>query len=145
MDLGYLISKEEVLNIVNKLFIYTDTRNWDGLLKEVFSENVFFDMSSLGGDKPATIKATQITSGWEQGLKAIDSVHHQAGMYNVDIKNKEADVFCYGVAYHHTKNISGGNTRIFVGTYNLHFSQIEQGWRIDKFKFNAKFTSETSD
>jgi hypothetical protein len=139
MDLEYLIKKEQVSAVVNKLFTYTDNRNWNGLLQEILAPKVFFDMSSLGAGEPAMMESEKILAGWEQGLQPVEAIHHQAGMYEIDIKNNEADVFCYGIAYHYKKHPSGNNTRVFVGSYNLHLLQSSQGWKIDKFKFNCKF------
>jgi hypothetical protein len=139
MDLEYLIKKEEISDVVNKLFTYTDTRNWNGLLQEIMTEYVFFDMSSLGAGKPSMMESKKIVAGWEQGLQPVEAIHHQAGMYEIEINPNEADVFCYGTAYHYKKHPSGNNTRIFVGSYNLHLLHSTKGWRIDRFKFNCKF------
>ena len=38
-----------ITQTVNKLFVYTDLQEWDKLQKEVFTEQVLYDMSSLGG------------------------------------------------------------------------------------------------
>ncbi len=43
--------REEIIELVNKLFIYTDSRSWSKLMKEVFKEKVYFDMESMGGPK----------------------------------------------------------------------------------------------
>ena len=44
-------TREQITEVVNKLFVYTDFKEWDKLQSEVFTENVQFDMSSLGGEK----------------------------------------------------------------------------------------------
>ena len=43
--------REEIIETVNKLFVYTDNREWKKLQGEVFTNEVDFDMSSIGGDK----------------------------------------------------------------------------------------------
>ncbi len=139
MDIQYFIDKENILDTVNKLFLYTDARNWNGLLEEVLAEDVLFDMSSLGAGEPATLKAIQITTMWEQGLKPLEAIHHQTGNFELTIGKAAADVFCYGTAHHYKKHPSGRNTRVFVGSYNLHLVQSSHGWRIDQFRFNCKF------
>ena len=48
--------REEIVETINKLFVYTDYQRWDDLQKEVFTEEVLFDMSSLGCEK-ATLTA----------------------------------------------------------------------------------------
>ncbi len=81
----------------------------------------------------------------EKGLKALAAVRHQAGNYQVSIKGDEADMFCYGIAYHYLPNPTGQNTRIFVGSYNLHLVRSDAGWKIDRFKFNLKFIDGNKD
>ena len=139
MNIEYLVKKEQITTVVNRLFTYTDSRNWEGLLQEILAPKVFFDMSSLGAGEPSLVDAKQIVMGWEQGLQPVEAIHHQAGMYEIRINHEGADLFCYGVAYHYKKNPSGNNTRIFVGSYDLHLTESPGGWRIDKFTFHCKF------
>jgi hypothetical protein len=96
-------------------------------------------MTSLAGGQPATLTGGQIASAWETGLKDLTGVHHQAGNYTAAVRGSEADVFCYGIAYHYLPNPTERNTRVFVGSYDLHLVRSEAGWKIDRFKFNMKF------
>jgi hypothetical protein len=41
--------RDEIIEVINKLFIYTDMQEWEKLQDEVFSDDVLFDMSSLDG------------------------------------------------------------------------------------------------
>ena len=102
-------------------------------------------MTSLGGGKPATMTPHKIANAWEQGLKSLAAIHHQAGNYHVSIQGDEADVFCYGIAYHYLPNSMNGNIRMFVGSYNLHLAKMNAGWKIDRFKFNLKFIGGNKD
>ncbi len=47
--------REQFIEIVNKLFIYTDNRQWDKIIEEVFTDSVLFDMSSAGGAEAASL------------------------------------------------------------------------------------------
>jgi hypothetical protein len=40
--------RDEIIEVVNKLFIYTDNRHWNKLCSEVFKENVLFDVGVTG-------------------------------------------------------------------------------------------------
>lgn len=131
--------REQIVEVVNKLFVYTDLQNWDGLLGEVFSDEVNFDMASMGAGPAKIMKAQDICKMWEAGFSTLDSVHHQAGNYIVDLKGNEADVFAYAVAFHYMKNATAGNVRSFTGSYNLHLVKSAAGWQIDHFKYNLKF------
>ena len=132
------IEKDRVVEIVNRLFINTDNRDWPGV-KGLFTPRVLFDMTSLAGGQPATLSPEKIVDGWDKGLKALKAIHHQAGNYLVDAKDNEATAFCYGVAWHYLPNKTGRNTRTFVGSYDFHLVKRDGEWKIDRFKYNLKF------
>jgi hypothetical protein len=133
--------QDEVIEIVNKLFIYTDDGQWNKILSEVFTEKVFFDMSSMSREKGSELKATAICDAWKEGLKDIDSVHHHAGNYLIKFKEEEtqADVLCYAIATHYKESVRGEKTRTFTGSYDFHLVLTDYGWRIDVFRFNLKY------
>lgn len=133
-----LVEKDKIITTVNNLFIHTDNRNWPGVIA-CFSDQVLLDMTSLTGGVPTQVTPKQITDQWEQGLKKLKAIHHQAGNYQIEVKNSEADVFCYGIATHYLPNPSKNNVRTFVGSYNIHLVKLNQSWRIDKLKFNLKY------
>jgi len=129
-------AREEIIDVVTRLFVATDKRDWDAV-RACFTTQVQFDMTSLAGGEPSVKTPDEIASGWEQGLASIEHVHHQAGNFIVHehVNAIEADVFCYGVAYHHT----AGRTRMFVGSYNAHVVHAHGEWKIDRFRYNSKF------
>ena len=132
--------KEDIIEIVNKLFVYTDNKEWDKLQKEVFTDVVDFDMSSLGGDV-AKKTSQQICEEWDKGFEGLDAVNHLAGNYIVNIQNNSADVFAYATASHYKNSAVNGKTREFVGSYDLHLLKTGNAWKIDKFKYNFKYAT----
>jgi hypothetical protein len=143
-QLALLSEQGDVIAVANRLFICTDNRDWS-CVRSVFAPEVLFDMTSLTGGRPGKKTPRQITDLWEQGLKGLKAIHHQAGNFQATIKGSEADLFCYGIAYHYLPNPTDRNTRVFVGSYDLHLVKGEGGWRIDKFKFNLKFMDGNKD
>jgi hypothetical protein len=133
-----LLKKDRVIGVINDLFVATDNRDW-AKVRACFTDKVLFDMTSLAGGSPATMTPRQITDAWDQGLKPLKAIHHQAGNFSVDIRGKEADAHCYGIAYHYLPNPTNRNTRVFVGSYDFHLTETGGTWRIDQFKFNLKF------
>ena len=133
-----LLEKDKVTEVVNRLFISTDNRDWD-TVSQIFTSKVLFDMTSMVGGEPMTLTSQEIVNSWEKGLKPIKAIHHQTGNYIVTVNKKEADVFCYGIASHYLPNKTNQNTRIFVGSYNFHLIKNGEDWQIDKFKFNLKY------
>jgi hypothetical protein len=120
------------------LFIATDQRDWEAV-RDVLADTVLLDMTSLAGGQPSRLTADQVAAGWEQGLRPIQAVHHQAGNYRVQVEGDEAMAFCYGIASHYRPTRSGRNTRIFVGSYDFHLNRTRGQWRIDSFRFNLKY------
>lgn len=135
-----LSKRDAIIDVVNRLFVYTDSQDWTRLVEEVFAEEVLFDMSSAGGAERATLSPQKICDMWKTGFEGIDAIHHQAGNYLVTIsEDVNAEVLCYAVAMHYKKSASRGNVREFVGTYNIMLAFTDHGWRINGFKYNLKF------
>ena len=130
-------TRDLIIETVNKLFVYTDRQDWAKLQDEVFAGDVLFDMSSLGGEK-RTIAAREICEMWQKGFEGIDQVNHLAGNYLVTIAADQADVFAYATATHYKKAAVNG-VREFVGTYDIHLVFQENGWRIDRFRYDLKY------
>jgi hypothetical protein len=133
-----LLEKDRVIDTINRLFIATDQRDWLGV-REALAAMVVFDMTSVAGGEPSHVSGADIAAGWEQGLRPIEAIHHQAGNYRVEVQGDEATAFCYGTASHYRKTTSGRNTRVFVGSYDFHLKLLQGRWRIDRFRFNLKY------
>ncbi|MCO4291817.1 nuclear transport factor 2 family protein [Solitalea sp. MAHUQ-68] len=136
-----MTEREQLIELANKLFIYTDHHQWEKLLTEVFTETVRFDMSSLGAGEPKDISAIDLCKLWEQGFAGIDAVHHQSGNYLVSTANNYAEIYCYAIASHFKAAATEGKTREFVGSYNLEATKTEKGWRLISFKYNLKYVN----
>jgi hypothetical protein len=133
-----LVEKDRVIDTITQLFVATDKRDWPGV-RRCLAETVLFDMVSMTGGSPSRLTPDQIVSGWEEGLRPIEVVHHQAGNFRVDVRGDQATAFCYGIASHYRSTRSGRNTRVFVGSYDFHLLRLEGRWQIDSFRFNLKF------
>ena len=132
--------KQEITELANKLFMYTDARQWDKLLKEVLIEEIWFDMASMGAGPAQRLSATEICDMWRQGFTDLDGVHHQAGHYLIEPRGADVEIFAYAVATHYKKSAKNGNTRSFTGSYEMKAIKESRGWRLSKFKYNLKFS-----
>ncbi len=130
--------RDRVVEEVTMLFIATDQRNWPAA-RACFVDSVFFDMASLSGNPAGQVPAEQIISGWKEGLRNLQAIHHQVGNFLVSFGNNDASVFCYGIALHYLPNTSGQNVRRFVGTYDFHLVRQAGNWRIDRMAYHSKF------
>lgn len=134
-----MIDKMELTELANKLFMYTDDRQWQLLQEEVFMPEILFDMQSLSGQAAELKQAREVCAMWEIGFAGIDSVHHQAGHYLITVNNNDADIYAYAIALHYKKEAVSGNTRSFTGSYDLKARRTDRGWRLAQFKYNFKF------
>ena len=132
---------QQITEVVYKLFVHVDERDWEQLRSEVFSTDVFLDMSSLGG--PAErMTPFQICEMWAEGFKGIDSVNHLAGNVLVEmVDNNNAKAFAYATATHYKADALNGKTREFVGTYDIKLDNHIEGWRINSLTYNLKYTT----
>ncbi|MEM9327083.1 MAG: nuclear transport factor 2 family protein [Bacteroidota bacterium] len=140
-----MTEREAIIEIVNKLYIYTDFRQWDQLQDEVFAPEVFLDMTSMGGKAEDTTPAA-ICAMWEEGFKGLDAVNHLAGNYLVKLTTDgEAEAFAYATATHYKASATRGKTREFVGTYDFKLKRLDHGWRIYHFVYELKYASGNMD
>lgn len=133
--------REQIVEIVNKLFVFTDNQKWIKLQEDIFAPTLELDMVSMGADKPETTSSREICYRWEKAFEELDAIHHQAGNYVVTIYGDEATVYAYSIASHYREAAKKGKTREFVGSYDLHMTKSHRGWRIDKFKYNLKYST----
>jgi hypothetical protein len=129
----------EVEDVVVRMFVATDERDW-ATLESCFTSPFVLDMTSMVGGSPAEMTPLQVAAAWAEGFKTLDHVHHQIGNLRTTVDGDRATVRCYGVALHHRKNISAAvKTRRFVGTYVCDLAKLEDGWRIQRLQFTLKF------
>ncbi|MEM7126826.1 MAG: nuclear transport factor 2 family protein [Chloroflexota bacterium] len=135
-----LVAKDAAVETVTRLMIATDELDWE-TVQTIFTDEVFFDMTSLVGGDPLMLSAQSIVDSWDEGLRPLEAVHHQVSNFVVTIEPgaEESTVFNYGIAIHYLPNPTGENTRTFVGTYTSHLTKVDGDWRIDEFKFDAKY------
>lgn len=136
MELG---NRLEVEDVIVRLFVATDERDWT-TLESCFTDSFLLDMTSLVGGTPITMKPSDVSSAWATGFKPLDHVHHQVSNFQTIISGDSATVKCHGVAFHHRAQISTQmKTRIFVGTYLFDLTKSNGRWLVTRLKFDLKF------
>jgi hypothetical protein len=134
--------REQIVELVNRLFVYTDQQQWLHLQEEVFTREVLFDLSQAGGGAAGTVSSRSICDGWAQGFSGIDAVHHLVGNHLVSLDGEAAaEITCYATATHYRADAEKGPLREFVGSYRLHAVRTEHGWRLDRFAYQLKYVT----
>ena len=136
---GMLQAQQQITDVVNKLFVYTDQQDWDQLQAEVFADTVLFDMVSAGAERAETKTSLEICKLWKKGFEGLDAIHHQAGNYIIHIEHNSAVVKAYAIASHYKQSAKNGPLRKFVGSYDIGLTEYPGGWRINRFKYNLKY------
>jgi len=134
-----MTEREQIVEVISRLFYYTDEQNWEGLQSEVFAEKVEMDMTSLGAPAIASKKPNEICDEWSTGFKDLDAVHHQSGNFLIDIQENTATAKVHAIASHYKKEAVNGQVREFVGSYDFRFAKSEGAWKMNAFKFNLKY------
>ncbi|MBT8190129.1 MAG: SnoaL-like domain-containing protein [Saprospiraceae bacterium] len=138
-------TREQIVEVINRLFYYTDSQNWLALQDEVFSSEVVYDMKSMGIEKIMILDPVEICNMWKKGFEGLDAIHHQSGNIIVNISDNIAETKVYAVASHYKAAATQGCTRTYTGDYNIGLKKSPIGWRINKFKYNLKFTEGNTD
>lgn len=133
-----LTERERIVELCNKLFVYIDHREWDRMVNEVFTPDVFVDLTSLG-ENSQMMPSPALCEKWKKLYEGLDAVHHQAGNYLISITDHGADIFCYVIGFRYKALAQHGHTREFIGSYHLHAVYSPMGWRIDRYQYNLKF------
>ncbi|CAM1343454.1 nuclear transport factor 2 family protein [Tenacibaculum amylolyticum] len=123
--------------VVTKVFINTDNRNWEGVQAQ-FGPKVLLDYASMSGNPAAELTPKAITDAWKTVLPGFTSTHHQIGNFITEVNGTKAHVFCYGTATHYLED-EAGNVWTVVGSYDFNVEQIEGNWKVTSMKFNYKY------
>lgn len=138
MDLQTLIDKDAIGDVIHRLFVGTDDRDWP-MVRAALAPRVHVDMTSLVGGEPADVDGPALAAMWETGLQPIQAVHHQVGNLRILVDGDAADAHCHGTATHYRPTASGRNVRTFVGDYDFRLERMDGVWRITLFRFNLKY------
>ena len=139
MKTELIADKIELTELANKLFMYCDAKQWEKMLSEVFTPVIWFDASSVGAGDPRSMPASEVCNMWNDGFASLDAIHHHSGQYLISVQGDKADIYGYATANHYKKAASKGNTRTFVGSYDLKAERTGNGWRLSQFKYNLKY------
>jgi 3-phenylpropionate/cinnamic acid dioxygenase small subunit len=137
-DLKALLDREAIVDLVNRLFVAVDNRDW-AAAQACFADRVRFDMTSAGDLTVKELTPREITDAWEVALAPVEAIHHQSGNFRVQILGDDGTCLCYGTAFHFRRVHSGRNTRTFVGSYEYRLSRASGSWLINGFRFKLKF------
>jgi 3-phenylpropionate/cinnamic acid dioxygenase small subunit len=134
-----LAARAAVEDVVVRLFVATDERDWPAL-EACFTTPFTLDMTSMVGGSPTQLTPREVATAWATAFKPLDHVHHQIGNLQITMDGTAARVRCHGVAFHHRVAVKQAlKTRIFVGTYEIKLRRENPQWLVTELKFVLKF------
>ncbi|MEU2036786.1 nuclear transport factor 2 family protein [Nocardia amamiensis] len=138
-----LADRLAIVDVITKMFVYTDQRRWEALSAEVFTPKVDFD-GGFGGPVGERA-AADIIEDWRTGLADLDGLHHQSGNHLIDLHGDTATVHADAIAVHVKNAAVNGKTRTFVGSYSIGAERTAEGWRVNRFHYHLKVIDGNAD
>ncbi|MBF6192485.1 nuclear transport factor 2 family protein [Nocardia implantans] len=142
-EIATLADRLAIIDVITKMFVYTDQKRWEDLSAEVFTATVDFD-GGFGGPVGERA-AADIIADWRTGLADLDGVHHQSGNHLIDLDGDTARVHADAIAVHVKNAATEGKTRTFVGSYSLGVERTAQGWRVNRFHYHLEVIDGNAD
>ena len=139
------------IELINKVFVYVDDNNFDGLSKEVFADKVDTDFVSLWGGKPIPNRSKDDLINEWRILSAFDYTMHCISNHIITFKDDQViddNTVCrvshakyYGIAEHYLSNSMGDNTWSCGGSYDTILIKLTstKEWKVRSHKFNVKW------
>lgn len=128
---------EAIRETITRLFVNTDTGNWNNVEAQ-FAAEVQLDYSSMTGNPASKVSPVEITTAWKTVLPGFTHTHHQIGNFMIEVNGKKAHTFCYGTATHYLEN-ENNTVWTVVGTYDFDLEKIDGQWKINAMTFNYKY------
>ncbi|MFI7002159.1 nuclear transport factor 2 family protein [Nocardia sp. NPDC050175] len=142
-EISTLADRLAIIDVVTRMFVYTDQRRWSDLVDAVFTPKVDFD-GGFGGPVGER-DAADIVEDWRVGLADLDELHHQSGNHLIELADDTANVHADAIAVHVKNSATNGKTRTFVGSYAIGAERTPNGWRVNKFHYQLKVIDGNAD
>ncbi|TRY33206.1 nuclear transport factor 2 family protein [Aliiglaciecola sp. M165] len=135
------VTVQELIRIADSLDTAVDRKDWKAA-RELFTEQIEVDFSSLVGGKPSSIPADGLIQGWSNNLKASKLSFHMRSNHSVLFRDSHnATMTSSGYAWNRMEEgalpENGGDALWEVwGNYEHKFVKTADGWKISAMTFN---------
>lgn len=131
---------ETVIYVAN----FADARAW-GELRDLFTDEVEVDYTSLAGGEPSVVKADDLIASWRGTLAGFDATQHQVTNILVTVSGDGAQANAYIHADHYLAGAPGGDHWLVLGTYDYRLVRTNGGWRVRSTRLNLKHLEGNND
>jgi ketosteroid isomerase-like protein len=129
-----------IVELIGRLVLLLDSRDWSGL-RQLFTDPVYSDRTSLLGGEPVTLGAAEFVDGWRQTLQNMDAVHHLITCHVIDLDGDEATCAANMMGTHVLANATGGPIWTVGGRHDYQLRRTADGWRIAGLTFTIQWAS----
>jgi ketosteroid isomerase-like protein len=129
-----------ILELIGRLALAIDAKDWDAM-RQLFTETVYHDRTSLTGGEPYTAPVAQFVEGWRQTLQAMDAVHHQITNHVISLDGDHATCAANMQGTHVLANASGGPIWTVGGRHDYQLKRTPDGWRIAGLTFTLQWAT----
>ncbi|MBD2074971.1 nuclear transport factor 2 family protein [Phormidium sp. FACHB-592] len=123
----------EIIDVVNRIGLMADRRDWQAC-RDVFSDHVETDYTSLNGGQPTSVNADDLINGWKAFFtQTFTTIQHLIGSHVVTITGDRAICLSNFQAHHVYLDTQKG-TWTLGGFYEHTLVHTAEGWRVNRMK-----------
>lgn len=123
-----IIDEREIRRVVDEIDNLCDRKQWEKL-RQLFTDEIDADFTSLGGGEPSKISADDLINAWKTTLFAEKKSFHQRGNHRIKIKDGAAEVFSKGYAFNLLETGEAAGFWEVWGNYTHRLEKTENGWK----------------
>ena len=129
-----------VIETCTRMAWHADQREWDAL-RDVFTDEVRLDYTSLQGGEPATVSRDQLVESWAGLLGQLQATQHLLTNHLVTVSEDTASCTAAFQATHLLPNAHGDPIWTLGGSYRFELVRNGPTWRISAVTMAATWAS----
>ncbi|KAK2807526.1 hypothetical protein FQN50_005394 [Emmonsiellopsis sp. PD_5] len=142
----FLIDRANIHDVLVKMSLYVDTKEWDKMIKEVLLSpgELVIDYTSLFGGEPQKLTAEEITGQWRGLMGLLDASQHVPSAIRIDLPQPGPETAvpqtAFVIAAANATLVKGERYGYNGGRYEIEFKRVSEDpqignpWRIAKLK-----------
>ena len=119
----------EAANTFTSMLHAIDVKDWERV-RASFADWIYVDYSSLFGAPPATVAVREHVAGWEAFARHFSATQHITGPIVATIDGNDVVARTHVRAYHRMSGLTGGDTWLVAGHYDVRLRQFAGVWKI---------------
>ncbi|MDP4164462.1 MAG: nuclear transport factor 2 family protein [Bacillota bacterium] len=136
-----ILNKFSIMESISKFSYFADHHEWDNL-RNLFTDQITIDYTSLAGGEPAKLDAEALVKHWEPALSQYKMTQHVITNHIIELQGESAATCkAYFQAIHEHPNKFGDHKWILGGEYNFSLLKVNEVWKITGITMTAKWGS----